>query len=426
MMITKRNIQYCTEGVWIDNTSPLVTISPAVARLHTNWKTSTSPTFQIFRKYFQDIRDLCVSDKIEKRDNFFILKSSNNKCKDRIRTEAASRSKVLLNHTLRDDLPSLSQIEDILCPRMSASLLDMSRLQPSGRRHNEDFKVMLKRKLRLPLWPKEMCKCKCGAKIDAFGDHVMSCRHHCKTPMSNSVRDGVHKLLQETCKLVKMTSSNAMVDKEPEGMVKPLPYLRPFDISVLLDHMLDETAWRSPLKRIGFDVTMITSNTKCKLTSSRIARKNELQLRLRTGEKGKCCRTGKSDKHFQTTLTGEDIIKNILNDNMALCPISVSPHGHTGSLFERFLHGTEPFPSDDYPESRPHAKRADQLVRSIKMPHGILTRPNTIWNQQHPNTFYGDSYHTMNPASHFEQNLGLVISTAISSHLLRAHNKLRY
>ena len=60
------------------------------------------------------------------------------------------------------------------------------------------------------------------------------------------------------------------------------------------------------------------------------------------------------------------------------------------------------------------------------MPHGILTRANAIWNQQHPNTFYGDSYHTMNPASHFEQNLGLIISTAISSHLLRAHNKLRY
>ena len=57
-----------------------------------------------------------------------------------------------------------------------------------------------------------------------------------------------------------MTSSNAMVDKEPEGMVKPLPLLRPFDISILLDHMLGETAWRSPLKRIGFDVAIITSN----------------------------------------------------------------------------------------------------------------------------------------------------------------------
>ena len=147
-----------------------------------------------------------------------------------------------------------------------------------------------------------------------------------------------------------------MIDKDPEDVVKPLPLLRPFDISILLDHMPDETAWRNPLKRTGFDVTMITSNTKYKLTSSRRARKNELQLRLRTGEKGKVCRTGNSDKHFQTTLTGEDITKNILNDTMALCPISVSPHGHTGSLFERFLHGTGPFPSDDVPESRPHTQ----------------------------------------------------------------------
>ena len=82
MMTTKRNIQHCIEGVWIDNTSSLVTISPAVAKLHTTWKTSTSPTFQTFRKYCQDMRDLCVSDKVEKREIFFILKSSSNICKD--------------------------------------------------------------------------------------------------------------------------------------------------------------------------------------------------------------------------------------------------------------------------------------------------------------------------------------------------------
>ena len=216
------------------------------------------------------MRDLCVSDKIEKRDNFFILKSSNNKCKDRIRTEAASRSKVLLNHTLRDDLPSLSQIEDILCPRMSASLLDMSRLQPSGRRHNEDFKVMLKRKLRLPLWPKEMCKCKFVATIHIFGDHVMSCSHHCKKPTRILVRNGIYKL---PANFSTMTSNNVIVDKEPKGMVKPSPGLHPFNISILLDHMLDEIVWRNPLKIIGFGVTMITSNTRCKLASSRIAQK---------------------------------------------------------------------------------------------------------------------------------------------------------
>ena len=93
---------------------------------------------------------------------------------------------------------------------------------------------------------------------------------------------------------------------------------------------------------------------------------------------------------------------------------------------ERFLHGTEPFPADNFPKSRPHAKRADQLIWSIKMPHGILSRANAIWSQHHPNTFYGDSYHNMNPESYFEQNLGLVISTSISSHFLQAHNKLRY
>ena len=84
MATTKRNLQYCTEGVRMDDTSALVTISPAVARLHITRNTSTSPTFQIFRKYFQDIQDLCVSDKVEKGENVFILKPSSNTCKDRI------------------------------------------------------------------------------------------------------------------------------------------------------------------------------------------------------------------------------------------------------------------------------------------------------------------------------------------------------
>ena len=52
---------------------------------------------------------------------------------------------------------------------------------------------------------------------------------------------------------------------------------------------------------------------------------------------------------------------------------------------------------------------------SIKLPHGILTRVNIIWNNQHPTIFYGDSYHTINLGAYFEQNLGLAISTPMTN-----------
>ena len=38
-----------------------------------------------------------------------------------------------------------------------------------------------------------------------------------------------------------------------------MPNIRPFDFSVLLDPLLNETAWRTPLYRLGFDVTYIKS-----------------------------------------------------------------------------------------------------------------------------------------------------------------------
>ena len=47
---------------------------------------------------------------------------------------------------------------------------------------------------------------------------------------------------------VKLVSSETIVEREPPNVVPELPRLRPFDVSVMFDHMLDEDAWRSDLK----------------------------------------------------------------------------------------------------------------------------------------------------------------------------------
>ena len=75
--------------------------------------------------------------------------------------------------------------------------------------------------------------------------------------MHNTIRNGLHKLPQKTCMLVKLTSSDAMVEQEPPEVIPELPRLHPFDISVLFDHMLDEDAWRSDLKMLGIDITIV-------------------------------------------------------------------------------------------------------------------------------------------------------------------------
>ena len=119
---------------------------------------------------------------------------------------------------------------------MSYSLVNMCRLDEENRRKNSDFNVMLKRKLHLELWPgSEQVKCVCGKFMDLFGDNCLSCRRMPKTPLSNSIRDGLIPLLASILRLCGLINSDIAVDKETPRMVPGLPNLRPFDLSIAFD-----------------------------------------------------------------------------------------------------------------------------------------------------------------------------------------------
>ena len=78
-------------------------------------------------------------------------------------------------------------------------------------------------------------------------------------------------------------NSKVMVEKEPKRVLPKLPLLRPFDVAVMLDHMLDKRAWRTDLKMIGFDFTVISSTSKLGLTPSSQTTRNNFHLRLKEG-----------------------------------------------------------------------------------------------------------------------------------------------
>ena len=61
--------------------------------------------------------------------------------------KAAKRTHKLAEYVSQDGLNSLIQLEDLLDPKLSYSLVEMSRLLPENRQKNEDFTTMLKRKL---------------------------------------------------------------------------------------------------------------------------------------------------------------------------------------------------------------------------------------------------------------------------------------
>ena len=299
----------------------------------------------------------------------------------------------------------------------------MSRLDINNRRKNDDFTVMLKRKLRLELWFDDMI-CFCKRRMDNFGDHCLSCKSHCKGIMSNKVRDGFIKLLKPICTTVNLIDSDGMITSETPRVIPGLPNRRPFDLSINFDHMLNDNAWRCTLSRLGFDVVFVpTKNKNLISVSTDDARSNEYKMRLRDGERDKFQRTGASCKETGVTLSGDDMIGSILKNNMGFVPIALTAHGRLGSLIGRVLYGTDALPPPDFMDDRPHAAAAWRVATSPVVPRGLLEQADIIWKSQHPNKFYGDSHRATTPTMWFNKQLGLHISTSVSAHLIRAHNK---
>eukprot|EP00581_Thalassiosira_minuscula_P001496 CAMPEP_0183749514 /NCGR_PEP_ID=MMETSP0737-20130205/68324_1 /TAXON_ID=385413 /ORGANISM="Thalassiosira miniscula, Strain CCMP1093" /LENGTH=182 /DNA_ID=CAMNT_0025985271 /DNA_START=640 /DNA_END=1185 /DNA_ORIENTATION=+ len=141
-----------------------------------------------------------------------------------------------------------------------------------------------------------------------------------------------------------------MVDTETKRLLRRIPTIRSFDLSLLFDHILDESPWRCAISHLGFDVVCTTSKpSTSKSLTTLAARKTELQMRLRKYEKAKFCRQRQSDKETTISLTGDEIIGDIIQSDMALIPIAVAPHGTFGSLFQRFLYGIDAIPPPSFP-----------------------------------------------------------------------------
>ena len=140
-------------------------------------------------------------------------------------------------------------------------------------------------------------------------------------------------------------------------------------------------AWRTPLAQIGLDVTLIDPSLKPRrLPLSLAARENDYILRLREGERLKFQRDGHTNKDTKITKSGEDIIRSINSNNMALIPVPILPGGTTHGLFRRLLFGEDAIPltASDF-DNRPQAVIAAATAISPKVPRGILTRANEIW-----------------------------------------------
>jgi hypothetical protein len=149
-------------------------------------------------------------------------------------------------------------------------------------------------------------------------------------------------------------------------------------------------------------------------------------MRLQKGEKAKFERKdGGSNETTQQTLSADEIIGDILTQNMGFIPIAISPWGTCGSIFNRFLYGEGASSQPKINKNKPNAQKAARLSLSDTMPKGILPRAGKLWQEHHPNEFFGFSYMSPNPKIWAEQQIGLTIASALSNHILVAYNKVK-
>jgi len=209
--------------------------------------------------------------------------------------------------------------------------LAMLSIDLKNRMNNTTFCTAMKCKLRLPTIKDHHHYVCCGRK------HVDPYR------ASNIVRDGILDILKHILFIPKLINSGTQMEKEVWNIiVKSLPALKPFDLSIRLDHLLSDKAWCTPFSRIGFDVHLIhppRPSSSNQLDES--AQHHELDLRLREGEKMKFARsrsrmTGGKNEITKRTLSAHEVTGKIMDANFSFIPIAIGAFGEIGRTFLLF------------------------------------------------------------------------------------------
>jgi hypothetical protein len=175
-------------------------------------------------------------------------------------------------------------------------------------------------------------KCRCGSIIDQYCNHCLGCKVNHKAKAGNGIRDEITKVFQCILLVVSMIESPTQVECRVHNVVPSLPSLKPFNLSIRLDHSLETGQWRVPYTRIGFDVTLIQSTNPSCSTPSEVAQYNETDLLLRDGEKMKFARRlGGTNPITKLTLIADEVIGKILDSNNVFIPIAVGPLDELGT-----------------------------------------------------------------------------------------------
>jgi hypothetical protein len=120
------------------------------------------------------------------------------------------------------------------------------------------------------------------------------------------------------------------------------------------------------------------------------------------------------------------VIGEIIDGNNAFIPIAVGTNGEFGSLFWRFLNGSNPLPLPTFRSDCPNALQAAEIATTKRTPYNVLGKADKAWKAEHPDKLFGGTYLAPLPSVWANQHLGLVCQSNLSNHINASLSKIKY
>ena len=319
-------------------------------------------------------------------------------------------------------LPITTQLAlpSLLSPLTSLPLHSLPRFLPTNRIPPTNWRILLQRKLRLPLSSSLPSTCTCGKPLDPFGDHLFTCRKHSKTTLSNAIRNSFHTVLHTLGPLANFCRNSTDVQCEPTALLPHHPTKRPADLGF---PPFSPTATTNPditTRYVAIDITIPpVPPSASSLLPEQLPSPHPLHA----------AHEGSARRKFigRTSQVDAALLMADLNANhITLLPFTIDHLGGLGHFTHSFLFGphpptqfpTIPKPPWTHPNHFPHTPAFFAYQRALHAPPSLLPSASRAWKNQTRNTHrFGSSRSTTSPSHWAIQTLSLNISLALTSHL---------
>jgi hypothetical protein len=422
VLTMSRAARYAAKGASFSKDADPLPLPHTLASLFATTTNPESTILSRFHRLLGATAPIGAPAKCNDPFEYFLHVGSLNSARDRLKQEASRLRRGTLMSIARDSLKPI--LCEILISSTSYPLVHMSRSTPAHRRPNDLFLISLKQKLHLEIFPPSNCpKCLCGTTIDPFAFHTFSCRRVSKKIAHDRIRDDTAPILERLLQSGGYIGRGSHVEIEPKKVVPELPTLRPFDSAFRpTPNLRDVNARPCPYTHIGIDFVITPPLGHTPPSRSGAASNNQSATaakHLIEKERGKLMRAGKSDTYNHITLTGDQIIHNLLSNDKALIPAAISPLGRWGHMFHFFLFGRRRNPHPTFPATRPAAATMYRRISAHPCPNGIIPAATSTWKRHKKKReyFYGHSYTAPTPKEFALGKLGLAISNALALHI---------